>query len=263
MSNEEKVTGLPAIRKLVEAEIELQKADLEQNKWLLKMQRFVKIMNSDVEEINLEPHPVAKNRKYLPISFMEMALDQLFFGLWETVNFKWQVISNEISASVEIRVFHPYAKVWITRTGAAAAAIMVDSIPDEQKKNMTKQQINRWALEVDNKKPSALEMGGFAALKADCFKNACLSLGRYFGRDVNREHQGIFVPVVTDIQEAIKKLRSVLATLISECQDTEISEAARFEILAIEDSGVAMPSNYEDVIKKYFPSWQMNQESTK
>jgi len=262
MSDKDKktVTGLPAIRNVMEEEIKLVKDDLEQNKWLLKMQRFANILNTDVEEINLEPHPVAKNRKYLPISFMEMALDQLFFGLWETVNFKWVVVSNEISAAIELRVFHPYAKVWITRTGADAAQIMVDSIPDEQKQEMTKKQINAWALDINNKKPAALEMGGFAALKASCFKNAVLSLGRYFGRDVNREHQGIFTEIVTDIQEKISKRRNELSELISNCQDEDIAGQAREEALKLEDSGLTTPLMYETIMTKYFPLWNQNQK---
>jgi hypothetical protein len=260
MENNQKVTGLPAIRKMVEAEIKLQKDDLEQNKWMLKMQRFATIMNTDVEEINLEPHPVARGRRYLPISFMEMALDQLFFGMWETVNFKWLVIANEVTASMELRVYHPYHKTWITRTGASATAIMVDKIPDDIKKNMTQVQVNEWALDQSHKKPSALEMGMFASLKAECFKNACLSLGRYFGRDVNRDHQGIFTPVVTDIQELIQKRRSQLSALISECQDTDISDAARKDALTAEDSGVATPQVYELIMNKYFPTWNQVKE---
>jgi len=249
------VTGLPAIRKMVEQEIKLQRDDLEQNKWMIKMQRFATIMNTDVEEMNLEPHPVVRNRKYLPISFMEMALDQLFFGLWETVNFKWVVISNEVTASMELRVYHPYHKLWITRTGASATAIMVDKIPDDIKKGMTQVQINEWALDQSHKKPSALEMGLFASLKAECFKNACLSLGRYFGRDVNRDHQGIFTPVVTDIQEMIKARRDQLSALITECQDQEIVKSARDEALKVEDSGAISPKQYEDIMTKYFPTW--------
>jgi len=260
MENGNKPSGLPVIRKLIDSEIEAAKSDLEQNQWLLKMQRFTTICNSDVEEINLEPHPVAKNRKYLPISFMEMSLDQLFFGLWQTDKFQWQVIANEITASLELSVFHPYAKMWVTRTGTAAAAIMVDSIAEEAKRGMSKQDINAWALDIRNKKPSALEMGGFAALKADCFKNACLSLGRYFGRDVNREHQGVYIPIVSDLEQKIEHYRTELSTLISECQDEEIASGAREAILKLEETGVITPKMYLNVIQKYFPSWTAKEQ---
>lgn len=136
---EKDTPGLPAIRKLIEKEILSKKDDIEHNKWLVQMQKFATILNTDVEETNLEQHPVAKKARYLPISFMEMSLDMLFFGLWETVNFKWLVVANEITASIELRVFHPYAKIWITRTGAMATAIMTDSIPEDQEKQMTRQ----------------------------------------------------------------------------------------------------------------------------
>ncbi len=120
----------------------------------------------------------------LPISYVEMTLDELYFGLWETVNFKSQLITNEVVGSLELRVFHPITQQWISRTGTASIQIMVDRVPD----GVTGQEKNRWALDPSNKKSNALDMA-YPKLKAECTKNAAKSLGKIFGRDLNRKEK--------------------------------------------------------------------------
>jgi hypothetical protein len=133
---------------------------------------------------------------YLPIDFIETSLDELFFGLWETKNFEWKAIANEITASITLRVFHPTAKVWIERIGAASIAVMVDALPKnpDGSEKLSGQEKNRWYLDLANKKPSALDMG-LPKLKTDCVKNAALSLGNIFGRNINRKHIDNFKPL--------------------------------------------------------------------
>ena len=76
--------------------------------------------------------------------------------------------------------YDPLSQMWITRTGAAAIQVMCDAIPEEEKKRMSRQETNAWAINLENKKPGALTNGGFAKLKAECFKNACISLSYNF-----------------------------------------------------------------------------------
>jgi len=52
---------------------------------------------------------------------------------------------------------------------------------------------NRWALNPDNKKANAMDLA-FGKLKAECLKNAALSLGKVFGRDINRVNKDTYKP---------------------------------------------------------------------
>lgn len=155
----------------------------------VKLQNFCQILSRTPKPNELQKTPDGK-ALYLPVDFVETTLDELFYGLWETKDFEWKAIANEITASITVRVFHPTAKVWIERVGAASIAIMVDKAPD----GLTGQDKNRWALDVGNKKPNALDMG-LPKLKTDCIKNACLSLGNIFGRNLNRKLNDIYTPL--------------------------------------------------------------------
>ncbi len=225
---------LPALKKEVTS---LAKLELDQNKWFLQLQQFTqKILNSEVDDVKLEDHPTA-NAKYLPISEMEMQLDELFFGQWNTFNFKWEIILNEIVGSIEISVLHPISKFWLKRTGASAVKIMVDSLSNDQKNKMTKQQINEFALNTSNKKAGALsDLGQFARLKADCFKNGCLSIGKSFGRDVNRKHKGFSDGMVTDLEEKIEQIRKDVSDGLEFYTDTDKQKIID-EILTAEEKG--------------------------
>jgi hypothetical protein len=64
---------------------------------------------------------------------------------------------------------------------------MVDRAPQ----NLDNVERNRWALNADNKKPNALDLA-FPKLKTECIKNAALSLGKLFGRDLNRKNADVY-----------------------------------------------------------------------
>jgi len=86
-------------------------------------------------------------------------------------------------------VIHPISGYEIRRVGAASVIIMVDRVPD----GVTGTERNRWALNPDNKKANAMDLA-FGKLKAECLKNAALSLGKVFGRDVNRVNKDTYKP---------------------------------------------------------------------
>lgn len=161
----------------------------EETEFRLKLQNFVTVLSRLPDHKELERTPDGK-ASYLPIDFIETTLDELFYGLWETKDFKWLPIANEITASITLRVFHPTAKTWIERIGAASYVVMVDKAPE----GLQGQERNRWALDVGNKKPNALDMG-MPKLKTDCLKNAAISLGNIFGRNINRSKVDTYKPL--------------------------------------------------------------------
>lgn len=139
---------------------------------LKQLEGFSQLLNKEPNKHELQMNKMAGNTMYLPISFLETTLDELYFGLWKTDGFTTRVIGNEICGELNLHVYHPIAEMWITRIGAAAT--------------MIRQTSGAGVLEGDKKIKNALEMD-YPHLKADCFRNACLSLGKSFGRDLNRK----------------------------------------------------------------------------
>ena len=169
---------------------------------LLKIQKFVSSLNNSDPISGVENTPDNK-AKTLTISHVEMTLDEYFFGLWSTENFKWSVIQNEVVGSLDLIVVHTMNGMFIRRTGAASIIIQVDKVPDEIKNNSKARNIH--ALSPENKKPNALDMG-FPKLKAECLKNAAQSLGKIFGRDLNRKQKDTFNPLLK--KEELKEKKS-------------------------------------------------------
>ena len=115
-----------------------------------------------------------KNKfNYLPISHLETLLDKYFFGHWSITNFQYQQVTNEIIGSLELIVIHPVTGEKITRIGAASVVIM--------------QKADTELIDFANNKIKNALIMGFPKLKAECFKNAVQSLGKLFGRDLNRK----------------------------------------------------------------------------
>lgn len=152
------------------------------------LQKFQQMLNAEPDAAGVESTP-DKKAQTLVISHVETTLDELFFGHWRTENFKWAVLANEVQASMELVVIHPISGYELRRTGAASVIIMVDKVPD----NLFGSDRNRWALNPDNKKANAMDLA-FGKLKAECLKNAALSLGKVFGRDLNRRNKDTYKP---------------------------------------------------------------------
>lgn len=165
----------------------------------LLMQDFTRRLNAEPDPREFDKTPDGK-ANYLPISFVEMTLDELFLGQWSTENFKWSAITNEVQGSLELVVWHPVTNREIRRTGAGSIVITVDSLTDDAKNKMSKQDRNLYALNPENKKPNALDLA-FPKLKAECVKNAAQTLGKIFGRDINRKNKDVFKPALKPLSD--------------------------------------------------------------
>jgi len=115
--------------------------------------------------------------------------------------FKWSAITNEVQASLDLVLTHPVTGQQIRRVGAGSIVITVDALTKEEKNIMSKQERNMHALNSENKKPNALDLG-FPKLKQECIKNAAQSLGKVFGRDINRRHKDVFKPALRPLTDA-------------------------------------------------------------
>jgi len=147
----------------------------------LELQNFLQRLNREPDPKELEKTPDGK-AKTLPISFVEMTLDEIYLGQWSTEHYTTRQIVNEVCGELELVLIHPVTGMEIRRVGAASIIIMTDKVPD----TVTGQARNEWALSPSNKKYNALDLG-YPKLKAECVKNAAQSLGKIFGRDLNRK----------------------------------------------------------------------------
>lgn len=151
------------------------------------MQNFQAKLNTEPDAAGIDKTPDGKAES-LVISYVEMTLDELYFGQWETENFKWSVIANEVVGSIDLIVTHPVTNQKLRRVGSASIIIMVDKAPENVNKN-------QWALNPDNKKPNAMDLGA-GKLKSECLKNAAKSFGVVFGRDLNRKKRDMYNPII-------------------------------------------------------------------
>lgn len=145
-----------------------------------RLDKFIKALQKEPNPAEIGRTPDGK-AKTIPISYIETTLDEFFLGLWETEKFQWNVIANEVVGSIELVVTHPISGEKLRRTGAASIQIMVDKGAD--------------AMDITRKKANALDMG-FPKLKAECLKNAAQSLGKLFGRDLNRQQVDTYKSMV-------------------------------------------------------------------
>ncbi len=155
---------------------------------LTNLQTFQKnFLHKEPSSKETKKNAQANDSEYLPISFLEMTLDEIFFGLWQTKNFKTEGIANEIVGSIELHYFHPVAKTWLCRVGAGAVQVQMKSKEKGGDGDITN---------IRNKITNTLTKD-YPHLKADCFRNACLSIGKSFGRDLNRKFDDQYNPIIS------------------------------------------------------------------
>ena len=150
-----------------------------------QLETFQMLLNKDLDRSQVKKTPDGKAEE-LPIGVVENTLDEVYNGLWKTTGFRYQVIVNELTAQITLHVFHPIAKVWLSREGAAAKAVQMVSLTQDEKEQMTKQQRNLYAQSLENKVSNCIEKQ-LPSVKALAIKNAAKSLGVTFGRNLNRK----------------------------------------------------------------------------
>jgi hypothetical protein len=180
--------------------------------YLEALQNFTARLNSEPPAESLEKTPDGRASTVV-ISHIEMTLDELFLGQWSTTNFTWSAIANEVQGAITLEVLHPVTGEKIIRQGAASVIITVDRVPDELKNDPHAR--NRWALSPENKKPNALDLS-FPKLKAECLKNAAQSLGKIFGRDLNRSRKDHYKPFKIQSKELPPAMFEVIEQKIAE-----------------------------------------------
>lgn len=127
---------------------------------------FMKKLSLKPNEKVIKTNPFSQNAKYIPIEVIESALDSIFQGLWKVDNLQCSIQINSIVVSLDLHVLHPITRTWLTRSGIGAVPVELDKVTKE---------VNSKALHKN-----------VPAAKAFAFRNAAQSLGRRFGRNLNR-----------------------------------------------------------------------------
>jgi len=171
---------------------------------LEKLQGFQKLLQKAPDPKEIRKNKFANDSEYLPISFLEMTLDELFFGLWQTKNFHSRTVANEEVGDLEVWFFHPTAMTWLSRVGTASVMIQYEA--EYEVIDGKKQKIKTNITDISKKIINTLTKD-YPHLKAECFRNACKSIGKAFGRDLNREFEDQYSPIIREVKEPTEEER--------------------------------------------------------
>jgi len=162
----------------------------------------VSIREAFIKRLDETPTKIEKAQGFdsLPISFLEHELDQIYMGLWKTSNFRTYVIANEIVGTIDLEVFDPSVGIWLKRSGSAAVMIMQKSGAE--------------ATDISAKIKNTLGKD-YSKLETMCLKKAAKTLGKRFGRDLNRKHEDEYEEIYTNevlVQSLMPELTAEFAT---------------------------------------------------
>lgn len=141
-----------------------------------KLEQFMKVLNAEPPADKIKK---MQNFYYLPISYHEVTLDRLFFGLWSSRVLQSERVLNEIICTVEVTYTHPVNGKDYSKTGVASVQIQQDA----------NTKIQDFAT---CKKANALQLC-LPKARAEAFKNATQQIGKIFGRDLGRKSQDVSV----------------------------------------------------------------------
>lgn len=167
----------------------------------------------------------------IPIGILENMLDEVYLGLWQTSDLKFQVIANEIVGSLLLEVYDPTARIWVKRQGSGAVTI-------RQKKDSQ-------LTDIDAKIKTALQMD-FPKLQTMCLKSACKTLGKKFGRDLNRKFEDYYEEIYTNEAE-VNVIMDELTAKLRDCKTGQ-------ELKAVWDTYPQFANN--TAAKKLFNSYK-------
>jgi len=157
----------------------------------LKLQNFLQLLNKKPEKIATD-----QKNPYIPISFIENGLDEIYFGQWNLIINDYKVIANSLTVWVTLEVTNPVTLKTQRRDGIGAVPIRLKS--------------GSKPLDFDNIQHDSIQTG-LPSAKAYAFKNAVQTLGKNFGRDVARKEDKVdsYNPIIDNDEnpEALDELK--------------------------------------------------------
>jgi len=176
----------------------------------LQYQPDINIQNREqfLKSLDEAPKKIDKAQGYetVPISTLEATLDEVYMGIWKTDNFRHHVIANEIVGTIDLHVYDPTIKTWITRSGNASV--------------MIRQASGSALTDIGAKIKNGLVMD-FPKLSSMCLKAAAKTLGKKFGRDLNRKWEDSYEDIYSQQIEfggVMDEIKEKLSTATSTAQ---------------------------------------------
>lgn len=129
------------------------------------------ILNSEPKKEWIRQHPLAKNVRYIPIEIIEYLLTSIFLK-WR-VEIKWsKIVANSEEVVVRLHFLDPVSGEWDWQDGIGAAPLQTDK--------------GAGATDFSKIKNDSV-MKAAPAAKSFAIKDAAETIGKLFGKDLNRK----------------------------------------------------------------------------
>lgn len=172
---------LPALKDIYSDKLEIR-----------KNQELNMILNADPKQEWVKSHPIITGYKYIPVERQEYLMTMIF-GKWKIEVKNAQLIANSVVVTVRVHYLDPVTGDWDYTDGIGASAIQIDK--------------GEGVIDFSKMKKSAIEMGAPLA-KTNAFKDAVETLGKIFGKDLNRKDlisYGFLENTIKDLTPDIEK----------------------------------------------------------
>jgi len=172
---------LPALKDIYSDKLEIR-----------KNQKLNMILNADPKQEWVKLHPIITGYKYIPVERQEYLMTMIF-GKWKIEVKNAQLIANSVVVTVRVHYLDPVTGDWDYTDGIGASAIQIDK--------------GEGVIDFSKMKKSAIEMGAPLA-KTNAFKDAVETLGKIFGKDLNRKDlisYGFLENTIKDLTPDIEK----------------------------------------------------------
>lgn len=208
---------------------ELYTTDLE----ILDKQNSVNILlNQEPKKEWIKDHPIAKNVKYLPIERVEWLLTNIFIK-WRPEVLREGILANSAYCTVRLHYKDPITGEWDWVDGVGAAPLQTDK--------------GAGATDWTQIKSDAV-MKGLPAAKSFAIKDAAETLGKLFGKDLNRKDDIGYGTLIGKFDQQDKSV--LLIDLIDKLKDAGLKNLYKADCQKAKAEGKYTPEFIEKMITK-------------
>lgn len=156
---------------------------------MVTLDKYLSIVNANPPKSFIQPHPTAKNVKYIPIDKIEWLLTRLY-QKWHVEILREGTMFNSVFVVIRLHYFNPISKEWEQQEGVGAVGM----------------QTSKGAAAADmNQILGDAVMKGLPAAESYAIKDAAEKIGRLFGKDLNRKDTYGFTPAYDTPDNQSKK----------------------------------------------------------
>lgn len=137
-----------------------------------KITELLKHLNTNPPESWTKNHPQVNKARYIPIERIEMIMDQIFQE-WRVEVVTFQQLVTSLAVQVRLHYKHPITGEWMYHDGLGAVPIEMKSGSKDR-------------TDLNNVNIMAVQKN-LPAAKSFAIRNAATHIGKFLGRDLNRE----------------------------------------------------------------------------